>query len=222
MPVELGRVIGCHVQDRYTMPDLSRQHAGGTPATDITGVLLAGGQSSRMGRDKATLAMAGQRLSDRTLAMLRGLFARVLIAGDRPDLATAEVPCVADRFPGSALGGIHGALVAAATPWVFVAPCDLAFPDAELARYLLDRRTGCDVVVPRTPAGLEPVFALYHENCLPPIERLLIRRDYRIYDFYPEVRVNIVDLLEFPGDWQRALTNLNAPEDLRRLDKENS
>jgi molybdopterin-guanine dinucleotide biosynthesis protein A len=204
------------------MLDRAQRRSEEVLVADVTGVLLAGGRSSRMGRDKATLAMQGQRLSDRTLAMLRELFAHVLIAGDRPDLATADIPCIPDRFPGSALGGIHGGLAAATTPWTFVTPCDLAYPDAGLARYLLARRHGHDVVVPRTPAGLEPVFALYHRNCLAPIEKLLVCGNYRIYDFYPEVRVNLVDLQDFPGDWQRALTNLNAPEDLRRLDKERS
>jgi len=187
---------------------------------DVTGVILAGGRSRRMGRDKATLEINGQTLFDRTLAMLHGIFREVLIAGDRPDLATAQVPCVPDIYPGSALGGMHAALKAAATPWVFVTPCDLPYPDERLIRLMLGHRQGYDVVIPRTPQGLEPVFALYHKNCLTLMEKMLRQGDYRIYDFYPQVSVHYLDVQNFSADWQRALLNLNTPEDLRRLKQE--
>jgi molybdopterin-guanine dinucleotide biosynthesis protein A len=135
--------------------------------SDVTGVILAGGRSTRMGRDKATLVVDGQTLFERTRHMLQGVFSRVLISGDRPDLATADIPCVPDVYPGSALGGLHGALRAAGTPWIFVVPCDMAYPDPALVHFLLKQRNDYDLVVPRTPQGLEPVFALYHKNCLP-------------------------------------------------------
>jgi molybdopterin-guanine dinucleotide biosynthesis protein A len=187
---------------------------------DVTGVILAGGRSRRMGQDKATLEVAGATLFARTLAMLRGLFSSVLIAGDRPDLARPDLPCVPDIFPGSALGGIHGGLSAASTPWIFVAPCDLAFPDAELARFILLHREGYDVVVPRTTGGFEPVFALYHKRCLPAMEEMLARGACRIYDFYEQMQVRYLAAEELPPGWERSLLNLNTPEDLRRMDKE--
>ena len=169
--------------------------------SEVTGVILAGGRSTRMGQDKATLKIAGLTLFDRARGMLDSIFSRVLIAGDRPDLATARCPCFADIYPGSALGGIHAGLVAAQTPWIFVVPCDLAYPDADLVRYLLHQRNACEAVVPRTPGGFEPVFALYHKNCLAPMEELLHSGNYRIYDFYNQVRVRYVDAQQFPTDW---------------------
>jgi molybdopterin-guanine dinucleotide biosynthesis protein A len=187
---------------------------------DTTGVILAGGRSRRMGQDKATLEVAGETLFARTLAILRRLFLRIIIAGDRPDLVQPDLPCVADIYPGSALGGIHSGLSAATTDWIFVSPCDLAFPDAALARFILKHRDGYDVVVPRTPGGLEPVFALYHKRCLPAMETMLTQGDYRIYNLYDQVRVRYLDVEILPDGWQRALLNLNTPEDLQRLDKE--
>lgn len=187
---------------------------------DVTGVILAGGRSRRMGQDKATLVVAGETLFARTLTILRRLFPRIIIAGDRPDLVQADLPCVADIYPGSALGGIHSGLSAATTDWIFVSPCDLAFPDAELARFILKHRDGYDVVVLRTAGGFEPVFALYHKRCLPTMERMLTQGDYRIYNLYDQVRVCYLDVEVLPDGWQRALLNLNTPEDLRLLDKE--
>lgn len=200
--------------------DMQNSHNALPAVHDVTGVILAGGRSTRMGRDKATLEVAGQTLFARTLAMLRTVFPLVLIGGDRADLATREVPCVPDVYPGSALGGLHGALTAAVTPWVFVVPCDLAHPDAELVRCILRHKNGCDIVVPRTPGGFEPVFALYHKNCLPLMERMLAREQYRIYDFYNQVRVRYLDPAALTVGWERALLNLNTPEELRSLEKD--
>jgi len=185
---------------------------------DVTGVILAGGKSSRMGRDKATLKVGGVPLFERVLGVMRTLFPTVLIAGDRPDLARPGVPCYPDLFPGSALGGLHTGLCAARTDWIFVAPCDLPHPDVELMRILLCRRAGADVVVPRTRSGLEPLFALYRKSCRGPVRAMLESGHFRIYDFYPQVRMRYVEEEELPANWQRSLANINTPEDIRRLE----
>ncbi len=191
-----------------------------TDHSDITGVILAGGRSRRMGRDKATLALAGRTLFERAHDAFEPVFTQILIAGDRPDLASATVPYFADEYPGSALGGIHGGLSAAQTPWIFVIPCDLAAPDANLIRHLLPYRHNQDAVVPRTTAGFEPVFALYHKNCLPVMEHMLQGGNFRIYDFYDRIRTRFVDNDELPDGWQTALVNLNSPLDIEQLSKE--
>ena len=211
--MNIGRFLLTVMQN----PHIENQHQS---CLDVTGVILAGGRSTRMGRDKATLQVAGGTLFGRTLAMLRSIFPRVLIAGSRPDLALPEVPCVPDIYPGSALGGLHGGLNAVETPWMFVTPCDLAYPDPNLVRFILAHRGSCDVVVPRTPGGFEPVFALYHKNCFPIMEAMLARGEFRIYDFYNQVRVRYLAAEELPAGWERALINLNTPEDLRRISME--
>lgn len=193
-----------------------------TDHSDITGVILAGGRSRRMGRDKATLPLAGRTLFERAYDAFEPVFEQILIAGDRPDLASEAVSCFADEFPGSALGGIHGGLKAAQTPWIFVAPCDLAAPDPNLIRHLLPYRHNHDAVVPRTTAGFEPVFALYHKNCLPVMEQMLRADNYRIYDFYDRIRIRFVESDELPNGWQTALVNLNSPLDLEQLSQETS
>lgn len=186
-------------------------------AGDVTGVILAGGRSSRMGRDKATLELAGATLFKRTLEVLRSCLPAVLIAGDRPDLARPGVDCHPDVYPGSALGGLYTGLLAATSEWVFVAPCDMPDPDPAIVHLLLARRAGYDVVLPRTAAGLEPLFALYRKSCLAPMRAMLDAGEYRIYDFYDQVRVCYVDEDELPPGWRRALTNVNTPADYRRV-----
>lgn len=200
------------------MPNSHNEHHA--PYADVTGILLAGGKSRRMGQDKARLQLDGEMLFLRSLALLQRYFRKVLIAGDRPDLARADVPAIADIYPGSALGGLYTGLSSAQTEWIFVAPCDMPYPDGRLVEMLLSQRYGIDAVVPRTPNGYEPVFAVYHRNCLPCMEEMLRNNQHRIYDFYQRIAIRYLDWQQMPADWERSLLNLNTPEQLRMLGQE--
>jgi len=185
--------------------------------TDLTGVILAGGQSRRMGQDKARMQISGRSMFARALELLQKFCPTILIAGDRPDLARPDVPALPDIFPGSALGGLYTGLKAATTEWILVAPCDMPYPDHRIVERMLAHRTGYDAVVPRTPGGYEPVFALYHKNCLPQMEAMLRQNQFRIYDFYQRISIRYLDPPELPEGWERTLINLNTPEDLTRI-----
>jgi len=115
------------------------------------------------------------------------------------------------------LGGLHAGLRAAKTDWIFVVPCDMPYPDSRLVSLLLRHRTGVDAVVPRTEGGYEPVFALYHKNCLVPMEQLLQQNQYRIYDFYQRIQIRYLDPPQLPYGWKRSLINLNTPTQLARI-----
>ncbi len=180
---------------------------------DVTGVILAGGRSSRMGRDKATLEIGGTSLFENIAGVFSALFASSLIAGDRPDLSRPDLPAFADEFPGSALGGLYTGLKHADTPYIFVSACDMPFVDATLIRSLAEQRHRYDVVLPQTPAGLEPLFACYSKNCMEIMRRQLEDGNFRILDIYPQLRVRIVTEDELPENWQKALTNINTPQD---------
>jgi molybdopterin-guanine dinucleotide biosynthesis protein A len=184
---------------------------------DVTGVILAGGQSRRMGRDKALLKVDAVPLFEIILGLMQDFFANVIIAGDRPDLTRPGVSCYPDRYPGSALGGLYTGLLAAKTEMVFVSSCDMPFPDPEIVRLILARREGYDAVVPKTPGALEPLFALYRKNCLRHMRDMLERQEYRVYDFYPHVRARYLHVEELPSDWQWSLMNVNTPEEYERL-----
>jgi len=187
---------------------------------NTTGVLLAGGKSLRMGYDKTGIEISGQSLLSRSLDLLRHYFSSVLIAGDRPDLAMADIPAIPDIYPGSALGGLYTGLKSAHTDWIFVVPCDMPYPDPRILELLINYRNGYDAVVPRTPQGYEPVFALYHKSCLPHMKTMLQQGQYRIYDFYQSINVHYLDWQNMPEGWERSLLNINTPEQLEQLQKE--
>jgi molybdopterin-guanine dinucleotide biosynthesis protein B/molybdopterin-guanine dinucleotide biosynthesis protein len=184
---------------------------------DVAGALLAGGRSTRMGADKALLDFAGEPLWRRGQRALASRFSRVLVAGDRPDLATPELPCYPDRYPGSALGGLATALAHAGRDWVCVLPCDLPYPSPALLTTLLAHRAGAQAVVPRTPRGSEPLVACYHRDCLPVILDQLERGRFRLTDLLARFTTRFLGPEDLPPGWRRALRNLNAPEDLIAL-----
>jgi molybdenum cofactor guanylyltransferase len=189
---------------------------------DITGVILVGGKSRRMGKDKAFLEFSGKPLFEKVLEIYRESFHRILLVGDRRErFAEYGLPVLEDIFPGSALGGLYTGLYHAQTEYVFVSPCDLPFPNKGVLDHICSLRKGFDSVVPTTHRGLEPLFALYATKCLEPMRRLLESGNCRVYDFYPQIRIRYV-----PGEELARLDkegtsflNINTPEEFARLGK---
>ena len=186
---------------------------------DITGVILVGGKSRRMGRDKALLEFHGRPLFEQVLELFRESFAHVLLAGDRGErFESYGLPLLPDLVPGSSLGGIYTALAAAQTEWIFVASCDLPFPSRTILAHLCSLRDACDAVVPKTEHGYEPLFALYSRRCLEPVKELLDRGECCAYAWYPQVRLREVGPAQLAAldPEGRAFINLNTPEDLEK------
>lgn len=192
----------------------------GDVADDITGVILVGGKSRRMGRDKAFLEVEGRPLFERVLNLFRLHFSRVLLIGDRGErFASYGVTVVRDRIHGSPLGGVYTGLLEAETEWIFVASCDLPFPSDAVLRRLCSLKEDFDAVVPSTEQGYEPLFALYSKRCLGAIKALLDRGECCAYAYYDQIRVRHVG----PDELARldpegvAFMNLNTPEELKKI-----
>jgi molybdopterin-guanine dinucleotide biosynthesis protein A len=190
---------------------------------NITGVILVGGKSLRMGRDKTLLQIAGKTLFDRVLDVFRESFDRIMLVGDRAErFAGYGLPVLPDIYPGSALGGLYTGLYHSATEHVFVGSCDLPFPNRAVVRHLCSLKSGFDAVVPTLEHGFEPLFALYAKSCLGPMRELLESGNFCAYGYYPNVRVRYVqgeELAHLDRDG-RSFVNVNTPEDFERIRKE--
>lgn len=190
------------------------------PLPDITGVILVGGKSRRMGQDKAFLRIAGKTLFERVLAVFRDSFDKIVLVGDRAERFDGHsLRLLPDIYPGSSLGGLYTGLFHAETEYVFVASCDLPFPNSEVLRHLCSRRDGYDAVVQASARGYEPLFALYRKSCLGPIKELLESGDFCAYAWYPRVRVNFIPYEELAG-YDRdgtAFLNVNTPEEFLKI-----
>ncbi len=189
---------------------------------DCTGALLAGGRATRLGGiPKGLLAVGGEPIAARSLRLLRALFAdALLVANDPAPYAALGARVVPDLLPGKgAPGGLHAALSAAGTEWVFAAACDMPFLSTEAIRFLAARRGGWDAVLVRAAGRLEPLHAFWSRRCLPELDRLLRAGDPSLRQLAAAVRARVVE----EPEWRtvdpdgRALANVNTPEDAARL-----
>ncbi|MDI6631959.1 MAG: bifunctional molybdenum cofactor guanylyltransferase MobA/molybdopterin-guanine dinucleotide biosynthesis adaptor protein MobB [Bacillota bacterium] len=187
---------------------------------ETTGVVLAGGKSTRMGANKAFLSLEGHSLIERVVAELRKAFPEVLVVGDPETYRGLADRVVADIFPEAGpLGGIHAGLTFASYDPVFVAACDLPFVEGSLASLIVERLDGFDAAVPCVGGRLQPLFAAYRKTCLGPVTRSLEAGRRRVVGFLGEVRVCYLTEADFEGwpHFRRVFFNVNTPADIRRL-----
>jgi molybdopterin-guanine dinucleotide biosynthesis protein A len=192
-------------------------------APSITGVILAGGKSSRMRQNKALMSFGGKRLVDRVVEVMRSVFDDLLMVTNTPEVyADLGVPMVRDVWPDKgSLGGVYSAIYHVATPYCLVVACDMPFLQAAVLRYLLTQINDYDVVVPDVLGELQTLHAIYIKACLQPIERRLATNRLRIVGFFPDVRVRTVTASELaPYDPALlAFQNLNTPEEFQAAEQ---
>jgi molybdopterin-guanine dinucleotide biosynthesis protein A len=189
----------------------------------ITGVILAGGKSNRMGQNKALMSLGGKRLVDRVVEVMRSVFDDLLMVTNTPGVyADLDLPMVRDVWPEKgSLGGVYSAIYHVATSYCLVVACDMPFLQAAVLRYLITQINDYDVVVPDVLGELQTLHAIYSKACLQPIERRLEMHRLRIIGFFPDVRVRTVTASELePYDPALlAFQNLNTPEEFQAAEQ---
>ncbi len=187
----------------------------------ITGVIQAGGKSTRMGgRPKALMELGGRRIIDRVVEVVRAATPDVLLVTNTPELYSAlGLPMVPDVFPDhGSLGGIYSGLKAAAGDAAFTVACDMPFLMPEVARLVIDRAGLADVVVPKIGEQFETLHACYAKACLGPMESRLREGRLKIVGFFDEVRVLAIAEAEVARfrEPDVVFLNVNTPEELAR------
>lgn len=188
---------------------------------DITGIILAGGKSTRIGTDKAFLKIGEQTLIEILLAKIKDVFKdTIIIANEVERFDYLGMRVIPDIIPTKGpLGGIYTGLVRSSNFYNFIVACDMPFIDTGLPGYLSKKIDGYDVAVARYNDRLQPLCAFYSKNCIEPIKEQLDRDNLKIRDFFERVKVNVVNEVEISRlklDG-RAFVNINTPEDYRRL-----
>lgn len=185
----------------------------------VTGVIQAGGKSTRMGgKPKSLLELGGRRIIERVLDAVAPAVADVLIVTNTPELyGFLGVPMVADVYPDhGSLGGIFSGLAAAPGDAAFTVACDMPFLHREVARLVVSRAAEGDVVIPRVGRQLQTMHAVYGKACLAPIEARLRVGRLKIVGFFDSVRV--VEIDEAAVARHRApdvvFMNVNTPDEL--------
>lgn len=187
---------------------------------EATLIILAGGESSRMGRPKHLLPTPHGTLIDHLIHRLSCLFVETLVVGRGPHLAGEGFRIVEDIRPEQCpLVGIYSGLCAANTDLAFVLACDLPFIKPELVQYLLSCAHEVDIVVPVVEGYYEPLCAVYRRTAIPVAENILDAGGRKITKIYDHLRLHKVterEIRRFDPDLA-SFVNLNTPKQLRLL-----
>jgi molybdopterin-guanine dinucleotide biosynthesis protein A len=192
----------------------------------LTVCIQAGGQSSRMGEDKALKSFLGRPLIQRLIDRLSPIADEVIITTNNPqNYSFLNLRLIPDLKPGrGALGGLYTAIAAASQPLVAVLACDMPFASTDLveAATSLLVQEEADVVIAKTDEGYEPFHAVYRRaTCLPAIESAIESDQWKVIAWFPSVKVRVLTLEEIKRYDPAGLAfwNVNTPEEFAEAEK---
>ncbi|OPY08394.1 MAG: putative molybdenum cofactor guanylyltransferase [Syntrophus sp. PtaB.Bin001] len=187
----------------------------------MTGIILAGGKNSRIGKNKAFLEIAGERLIDQTIRIFRQLFPEVILVTNEPHLyLNQDVTLVTDIYKEKGpLGGLYAGLFYASFEKAFLSACDMPYLNIEFIRYMMERAEGYDIVIPETSEGYFPVHAVYSRRCLPSIKGLLIKNRLKMTGCFKGARVLFIpeSVIKSYDPEEKMLLNINTDQDLQQV-----
>ena len=185
----------------------------------MTAIVLAGGKSSRLGRDKALEILGGKTLIERVIGSLSQLEDEIIVvtasSDQLPDLNAGRV---LDTYPRTvAKVGLCTGLNASSSFYSLVVACDMPFLNIDLLRHLIDSAQGFDAVIPRIGDKIEPLHAVYSKNCIPVMEEHIRKGKMKISDLFDEINVRYAesDEIERYDPQHLSLFNINSEADLK-------
>jgi len=192
---------------------------------DVGYIILAGGKSTRLGRNKVFEIIGQKSLLERAVSCLSSFKSEIIVVKAKdsslPELTGyPELRIVTDVYPGKgSLGGIYTGLVASKAFYNMVVACDMPFLNLDLLRYMIDLAREYDVVIPKVDDEiLEPLHAVYSGNCIPPLEFLIKQNRLSILELFPMVKVRNVANSEINQFDPQHLSffNINTEADLQK------
>ena len=184
----------------------------------MTGIILSGGKSLRMGENKAFIEIEGVPIIQRIYTLFKELFHEVIIVTNQIELfkkfdSKIYSDLLSDK---GALGGLYTGLFFSNFHYSFCVACDMPFLNKSLVQYLIKRIGDEDVIVPRTKDGLQPLHAIYSKNCLDPIKEIIEQGKFKIIDIFHRVQVNIIEEADFISldPFRESFINVNTPKEL--------
>ncbi|MBT3384266.1 MAG: molybdenum cofactor guanylyltransferase [Prolixibacteraceae bacterium] len=181
----------------------------------ISGIILAGGKSLRMGTDKTFLEINGQTLLERAIELCRPFCQTILISSNNKEHGKLGFEIIPDEINDCGpLGGIYSCLKNSETDWNFVISVDSVFAESEFVKFLASQTGSFDAIVPVYLKGKEPLIALYHKRSLTEISKMLDSGNFKMHDLLNKLNTKFVDTQNWLEKYPQLFRNLNRPEDL--------
>ena len=188
----------------------------GEPTLDLGGIVLSGGKSTRMGKDKGFVLYEGKPLVRYSIDLLKRFTSDIIISASHDAYRELEYPVVEDEFTNCGpAAGLHAALKASSHDWNLVLSCDVPFVTDEVIFRLLNERQG-NGVIPIHIGGLEPLVALYHRGMYAVFEESLRAGCLKLRKIIQEAEMYLVPFDDIMLKNPRIFDNFNTPLDLKR------
>lgn len=190
----------------------------------ITGVVLAGGRSKRMGKNKALLQLGNVTMIEQVVSTLKLLFQEIIVVTNTPEEydMLKGVRLVEDYIQSSvrsSLIGLYSGLLTAKNKYIFATACDMPLLSLPLIKFMREQIEDQDIIIPCVNGYHEPLHSFYSKNCLAPMKRQLDQKDYRISNFFSEVKVTTVQesaIRKF-DPYLHSFLNINSFEEYHTL-----
>ncbi len=188
------------------------------PESMVTGIILAGGKSSRFGSNKALFEYQGKKLVEYSIQTLKPLCEKILISTNQPEkFAFTGLQTVRDTYPDCGpIGGIHACLQQSESEHHLITGCDLPWLDTRLFAHILQCSPGFQVVIPSHKGLKETMTCYYNKTSTETLEKALQEKQYKILDAIASLKIlyPVVDELDFYTE--KLFANINYREDIER------
>lgn len=175
----------------------------------FSGLVIAGGKSTRMGTNKALLFYNGERLIDRAIGVLVPLVDEIMVSSNITIDGLAVPQFTDDVKDIGPLGGLYSGLKRISNSWAFVIPCDVPLISSSVLKLLALQNENYDAVICKLPEGsVEPLVGLYSKHITGAIQQQISNNNYKMKDLLERIKVKYVII-----DDDQIFKNLNTPND---------
>jgi len=184
----------------------------------VTGIILAGGNSSRMGFDKGLADFQGKPLIQYSIDTLQRICSRIIISTNSLSYHQLGFPVQSDILPGAGpMGGIYSSLLHSETEHNLVLSCDTPFVTPALMQHLLENAEGYQVVMPASKPGFaEPLIGYYNKNNTTAMLGFIEGGNVKLIDYIETTLYRFIPVYKDPDQF----INLNTPEDFKNFEKQ--
>jgi molybdopterin-guanine dinucleotide biosynthesis protein A len=181
----------------------------------ITGIILSGGQSIRMGTDKALIQINGKTLLENVIEVCKPFCSKILISSNHIEHKNFGFKIIPDEIKNCGpLGGIYSCLKQSETDWIFVTSVDTAYVKSEFVSFIISEIGDFDAVVPFHNSGKEPLIAMYHKNALEEMKKMLDFGNFKMHNLLTSINTKYVNSQFWVERFPKLFRNLNRPDDL--------
>jgi molybdopterin-guanine dinucleotide biosynthesis protein A len=183
-------------------------------SVDISGFILAGGKSTRMGTDKALLDFHGKSFLEQMVSIIKPFCNSISICGNNSGYESFGLTVIHDSYPHiGPIAGIYSALFHTTSEWNLIVSVDTPFLDADLIQRLISRADHSDCIIPKHEMGVEPLAGLYRKSALEKVSAMIQKKDFKLIHLLSELNTSFLDCDTLVKQNPRLFTNINRRND---------